>query len=230
MRKIIYLMWTDTPGQDYNVRLLRDLAPSLRERVGVTGVQLNLVDDDVAPAVGLRMENSAQGFDAMCTLYLEDDAELKSCQELIQACCVQFSRYHVDEFEPLANTSQLTAAGQRTPGFSQVALLRCPQRMSYDDWCAYWQNVHTDVAITTQSSFRYVQNVVTELAGSDVACYHAIVEECFPAEAMTDSEVFYAAKGDPNTYQANCQKMIASCQQFIDFDEIDVLPTSEYRF
>ncbi|WP_373092088.1 hypothetical protein [Zhongshania sp.] len=47
---------------------------------------------------------------------------------------------------------------------------------------------------------------------------------------MTDPEVFYAAKGDPEKYQANCQKMISSCQKFIDFGEIDVIPTSEYQF
>lgn len=230
MQKVIYLMWAGVPGSEFNQRLLSWLAPELAAQAGVKRVQLNLVDDAVAAAAALRMENSAQGFDAMCSLYLDDGAERLVLQEYIQSCCVQFSRYHVDEFEALENTTQRVGRGQRTPGFSQVALLRCPQNMVYEDWRGYWQGTHTQIAIDTQSSFRYVQNVVTELAGSDVGCYHAIVEECFPAEAMTDPEVFYAAKGDPEKYQANCQKMISSCQNFIDFDEIDVIPTSEYQF
>ncbi|WP_373083078.1 EthD domain-containing protein [Zhongshania sp.] len=230
MRKVIYLMWTDTPGTEFEARLLSWLAPELRAQQGVRGVQLNIVDAAVAPAVGLRMENSAQGFDAMCSLYLDESAELAVLQEYIQSCCVQFSRYHVDEFEPLANTSQLAGLGERTPGFSQVAMLRCPQSMAYEDWLAYWRGVHTQIAIDVQASFRYVQNVVSELAGNDVTCYHAIVEECFPAEAMTSSEAFYNAVGDQEKFERHLQKMMESCQKFIDFDEIDVVQTSEYRF
>ena len=230
MRKVIFLMWTDAPGLEFETRLLSWLAPTLLTQTGVDRVQLNIVDEAVRPAVGLRMENSAQGFDAMCSLYLTEDTELAVLQEYIQSSCVQFSRYHVDEFEALENVTQRAAPGQRTPGFSQVAMLRCPQKMAYEDWLAYWQGVHTQIAIDTQSSFRYVQNVVTDLAGSDVACYHAIVEECFPAAAMTSPEAFYAAQGDPEKYHVNLQKMMASCQRFIDFDEIDVVQTSEYRF
>ena len=86
------------------------------------------------------------------------------------------------------------------------------------------------MALETQSTFRYVQNIVSDVAGKDVSCYHAIVEECFPTLAMTNSEVFYNAEGDSQKQQANMKRMIDSCVNFIDFDEIDVVPTSEYVY
>lgn len=229
-RKIVFLLWADTPGDEYPKRLLTELVPQLKALPGIVGLQLNIADADVAGAADLRMENSASGFDAMCSLYCDGQEDVSILERLLGGYAAQLSRYHVDEFERLANTSEQIEAGQRTPGFSQVALLRCPARLEYAEWLRIWQQEHTAVALATQSTFRYVQNVVTELAGTNVGCYHAIVEECFPEQAMVDSQVFYNAKGDADKCQRNMQKMIESCSKFIDFDEIDVIPTSEYCF
>ena len=59
--------------------------------------------------------------------------------------------------------------------------------------------------------------------------YDAIVEENFPAAAMSSQQAFYAAEGDEPKYRANLKAMIDSCVRFIDFDRIDVIPTSEYN-
>lgn len=68
-------MWAGVSRLKFNRRLLSWLAPELAAQAGVKRVQLNLVDDAVAAAAALRMENSVQGFDAMCSLYLDDGAE-----------------------------------------------------------------------------------------------------------------------------------------------------------
>ena len=230
MRKLIYLLWFDTAEERFAAALHRELVPRLRETKGVCRIQLNIADSDVEAAAALRMENSAAAFDAMCSVYLDDTVSGATIDKQVQAFCAQFSRYHVDEIERLPNTQPQTEAGQRTPGFSQIALLRCPRRLEYQAWLDYWQNTHTTVALETQSTFRYVQNIVSDVAGKDVSCYHAIVEECFPTLAMTNSEVFYNAEGDSQKQQANMKRMIDSCVNFIDFDEIDVIPTSEYQF
>jgi hypothetical protein len=230
MRKVIYLMWSDTASEEFVVALHSNLLTTLKENAAINRVQLNVPDRDVAAAASLRMENSAPAFDAMCSIWLSTELELDVIDGLIDGFCVQFSRYHVDEIERLENTEHRVALGARTPGFSQIAMLRCPQRLEYQDWLAYWQNTHTRIALETQSTFRYVQNIITGVAGKDIACYHAIVEECFPSQAMTDSGVFYDAIGDTEKQQSNMQKMIDSCVKFIDFDEIDVVPTSEYCY
>ena len=57
--------------------------------------------------------------------------------------------------------------------------------------------------------------------------FDAIIEENFPLEAMTSQHAFYGVETDAQL-QANQQAMIDSCVRFIDFDKIDVVPTSEY--
>lgn len=230
MRKVIYLLWFDTSDEGSSRALHHDLVPALQKVVGVDRLQLNIADGDVAPAAALRMQSSASVFDAMCSVWLDDALTADSLDELVQRFCTQFSRYHVNEVERLQNTKHRAEPSERTPGFSQVALLRCPQRLEYQAWLSYWQNTHTTIALETQSTFRYVQNIVSDVTGKDTTAYHAIVEECFPALAMTDSAVFYDAVGDSSKQQNNMQKMIDSCVNFIDFDEIDVVPTSEYCY
>lgn len=230
MRKIVYLMWSDSSDEHFARALHQDLMPLLGDIAGIARRQLNIPDRDVDAASALRMENSAAAFDAMCSVWCTEAVDATLLDSAIRNFCVQFSRYHVQEIERLPNTQHPSEAGVRTHGFSQVALLRCPQGMSYDAWLAYWQNTHTAIALETQSTFRYVQNIVSEVSGEDVSCYHAIVEECFPALAMTDPAVFYNATGDSKKQQDNMKRMIDSCVNFIDFDEIDVVPTSEYVY
>ena len=45
---------------------------------------------------------------------------------------------------------------------------------------------------------------------------------------MTDPQAFFDAAGDEDKFQRNLQAMMESCQRFIDFDKIDVIPTSQY--
>jgi hypothetical protein len=47
---------------------------------------------------------------------------------------------------------------------------------------------------------------------------------------MTDQSVFFDAVGDDARRQANADALMASVQAFLDFDLIDVVPTSEYAF
>ena len=55
-----------------------------------------------------------------------------------------------------------------------------------------------------------------------------MVEECFPAAAMTDQHVFFDAHGNLATFERNTRAMAESCARFIDMDKIDVIPSSQY--
>lgn len=52
--------------------------------------------------------------------------------------------------------------------------------------------------------------------------------ECFPAAAMTDPQACFDAAGDEVKFRRSLQAMIGSCQRFIDFDRIDLVPASQY--
>jgi hypothetical protein len=85
------------------------------------------------------------------------------------------------------------------------------------------------VAIDTQSTFGYRQNVLERPLSADAAPLDAMIEENFPPEAMSSDHAFYGVQaGDDEGLQANLSAMLASCARFIDFDKIDVIPMSEY--
>ena len=92
----------------------------------------------------------------------------------------------------------------------------------------HWTHHHTKIAIETQSNFIYVQNSVVRKLQKQAPDFIAIVEECFPSQAMSDQEEFYAARGDATLMKKNLEIMMDSCSAFIDFSKIEVIPTSRY--
>jgi hypothetical protein len=214
---------------------------------GATTVQINVVDEAVAPADGLRIVHQAPAPDAFVSLWLPT-AHLTTREPVdlaIRAAAgngAQLAAYLVTESCPLTATDpdpgHIVPPGTRTPGFAQMALLRRPAGQTRDDFLAAWLDRHTQVAIETQSTFSYTQHVTVRpltVAGAtapDAALdpIDGIVEECFPTAAMTDPHVFFAAVGDDERLRDHTSRMVASTSAFLDYDRIDVIPTSRYRF
>ena len=128
----------------------------------------------------------------------------------------------------IANTAHSPKPGERTGGWSQASFISFRRDMTRLDAIAVWHSHHTRVAIETQSNFEYVQNLVVRPLTPDAPDYDAFVEECFPAEAMTNPQAFYDAVGDEPKFQANLATMMDSCGRFIDFTRIDIIPTSQF--
>lgn len=197
---------------------------------GVRNLRLNLVDAEIAPAEGLRQVNSRPAWDALVSMWV-DTAIRRSDQEAVLAgCSERFHGYLVTESEPIVNDKHPAEPGQRVAGMNQVVFLQRPQRLSYQHWLDIWHGSHTQVAIDTQSTFGYRQNVIVRPLTYAAPHYDAIIEENFPAAAMTSQPAFYEAEGDDDKFKRNLQAMMDSCARFIDFDKIDVIPTSEYNF
>ena len=83
-------------------------------------------------------------------------------------------------------------------------------------------------AVDTQSNFEYVQNLIVRPLSYGAPAYVAMVEECFPAAALTDDAVYFDAADAPARLAENQQLMMESCARFIDFDRIDCIPTSQF--
>nr|WP_232431398.1 EthD domain-containing protein [Cupriavidus sp. UYPR2.512] len=124
--------------------------------------------------------------------------------------------YLVTESQPIRNTRFPARLGERTEGFAQLAFLKRPPRLTPEAWLDIWHNHHTQVAIDTQDNFLYVQNVVVRPLTHGAPAVDAIVEECFPAAAMTSPHAFFDAVGDDVKLQDNLQAMMDSCHRFID--------------
>lgn len=229
MEKIIYPVWKSDPekNEDFRDRLLNTLSPKLIE-LGAEKLRICVVDEDVAPAATYRMEATRPTPDGIISLWLNSSVYRQPFEQAIAEHTPRYAGYLVTESEPLINSEHVVPEGQRTPGMNQVVFLQKPPRLSYQEWLDIWHGSHTQVAIDTQSTFGYRQNVIARPMVYASPAYDAIIEENFPEAAISSREAFYDAQGDEKLYQERQQAMIDSCMRFIDFDKIDCVPMSEY--
>ncbi|MGH8445714.1 MAG: EthD domain-containing protein [Solimonas sp.] len=231
MEKIIYLLWRE-PGTAAEAwhRELRERLGARLVAAGAHGARLNLDDAEVRDTEALRQRVIDPQPDALLQVWV--DSAIRFLRADIDAAVAAHSARHaaylVTESQAIVNRAHPPLRGQRTAGFAQIAVLRKPQRLTYAQWLDTWHNSHTPVGIETQSNFEYVQNVIVRVLTPDAPAIDAIVEECFPAEAMRDPYVFFDAAGNEAKFKANLDRMMASVHRFIDPGTIDVLISSQY--
>ncbi|WP_426574877.1 EthD domain-containing protein [Aquihabitans sp. McL0605] len=196
---------------------------------GAHRVTVNVADADVEPAAALRMPGPESPV-ALVSVWVDSatDHLRAPVDAVIAAVGLPWSAYLVTESIPMVNTRFPAAVGERVHGLAQVAFLQRPQGQSVEEWLDIWLNSHTFVAVDLQDTFSYVQNVVARVLTPGAEPWHAIVEECFPAAAMTDPHVFFDAVGDDERLARHQTEMFESVQRFIDLAKIAVLPTSRY--
>jgi hypothetical protein len=229
LEKMLYVVWKNEADSDerFRRRLLEELSPQL-VALGARRLRIGVVDEDVIPAAPLRTETTRPPISGLVSIWVDTSVRRRPMEDAIQASVSRLAGYLVTESEPIVNTKHVVPEGGRTPGMYQVVLLRRPPRLSHERWLDIWLGSHTQVAIDTQSTFGYRQNVVVRPLTYVAPAYDAIVEELFPAEAMTDPMVFYNAAGDEVRRKRHEKAMLESVVRFIDFDKMDRIPMSEY--
>jgi hypothetical protein len=233
VEKVICLLWAEA-GADreaFNAALLERLPAALTD-AGASRIRLNLEDAQVASGAALRQSRGPRQHDAVVQFWLPSaNALLRGAiDRVLGDSCAAWHGWVVAESTIIANTEHPAGRGERTPGWAQMAFLTLPAWLDHARWLALWQDHHTRVAIETQANFEYVQNLVVRALTADAPPYVAIVEECFPAAALTDPFAFFDAVGDPARLRENLDRMMASCDRFIERGTIDVIPTGQYSF
>jgi len=229
MEKLVYVLWSRA---DLGRERLRDAVLGLSEelsRRGAQGLSFNLCDEQAAFAQGMRITRMDPPIAGTASVWMHTALDRAPIEESLRGVAERLAGYLVLESMPLVNRTHVVPAGERLPGICTVALLEKPDFLSYEGWLEKWQGHHTRVAIETQSTFFYIQNVIVRAVTPDAPPWAAIVEEGFPAEAATDPMVFYAAGHDPEKLKANQRRMFASCREFIDFTRIESHPMSRYE-
>jgi hypothetical protein len=228
MEKLAYQLWKkdDDSLDAFKDVLLNSLKRDIAELV--SALQINIADADVEPANNLAQSNYSPAPNAVIFIKVKSYFLADTLESFLEKITSKVHGFVVSESIILDN-SEKSPLGSRSEGFSQVVLLEKPETMSAFDWFDYWTNFHTKIAIQTQSNFIYIQNTVVRPLQKASPSFIAIIEECFPLEAMTDPEVFYNAKNNPEQFAKHVQIMMESCEKFIDFKKIEVIPTSRYR-
>ena len=228
MEKLAYQLWKkdDDSLDTFKDALLNNLKKDIAELV--SALQINIADADVEPANNLAQSNYPPAPNAVIFIKVKSYFLADTLESFLEKITSKVHGFVVSESIILDN-SEKSPLGSRSEGFSQVVFLEKPETMSAFDWFDHWINFHTKIAIQTQSNFIYVQNTVVRPLQKASPSFIAIIEECFPSEAMTDQEVFYNAKNNPEQFAKHLQIMMESCEKFIDFKKIEVIPTSRYR-
>ena len=228
MEKLAYQLWKkdDDSLETFKEALLKNLSRDIGELV--SELQINIADSDVIPANNLAQSNYPPAPNAVIFIKVKSYFLADTLENHLEKITNKIHGFVVSESIILDNTEK-SPLGLRSEGFSQVVFLEKPKTMSTFDWFDHWTNFHTKIAIQTQSNFIYVQNTVVRSLQKESPSFIAIIEECFPSEAMTDPEVFYNAQNNPEQFAKHVQIMMDSCEKFIDFKKIEVIPTSRYR-
>ena len=238
MEKIIYLISKSETisGDQFKRNLIREFSKKVNHLV--ESLQIDVVDSGVEKASLTRVGEAAENqipkipiADGMVAVWVRSVSLRNYIESILVKFTESFHGYLVTESEQLESKTLPVTPLDRTPGFDQIALLKKPSHQDYDDWLFKWQSLHTQVAIDTQSTCRYTQNVIVRALTKEAPDYVAIVEEGYPDKsAMFDPMIFYDAKGDKDRMLKNIQLMMESCSGFIDFEEFptDLIAMSQY--
>lgn len=231
LEKLIYPLWKREDQSVDSLRdlLVNDLGEKLGQLDGVHGVRVAVADSAVEAAAHRRMASHPPLPDAVVSLWVDFAEAAPMWEPLFAGVVGSWAAYHVAEAEPLvAPRAHPSLPGERVYGMCQVVFLSALKSLSREEWLAIWKESHGQIAIDTQSTFGYRQNLVVRALSDNAVQCDAIVEEHFPPEAMTSDHAFYATGGDEALLQQHTTAMMESCARFIDFERIDVIPMSEY--
>jgi hypothetical protein len=230
MEKVVYILWRDPKADQQS--FARALRTEVSDRLlsgGVHGLQINVVDEAVAAGSHIHYGKTQPQMEAVLHVWLDSALPRfrQPIDEIVAGTCQRFAAYLTTEGQIIRNEKHAPAPGGRTFGWAQIGLSARPEHLTRDVWLDRWRR-HTEVAISTQPIFCYQQNAFVRALTPDAPHFDAMVEECFPMEAMSDPHVFFDAAGDEGKYQQNLKTMMDSVTSFADLDSADVFPTSQY--
>jgi hypothetical protein len=224
MEKVIAVLRAADRDDDWCQRQRGPVADAILE-LGVHGLAVNVRDSVVRHSLMTltTLDPPAAAVVSIWTQQCYGD-QIASALRLLEMECDHLAAYLVTESVPLPAPLEL---GSRTTGLANIALLRRPAELDQASWLHRWQHGHTPVAIETQSTFGYTQNAVVRALTPDAPELAGIVEELFPAEAITDLKAFFGAADDADL-QHRLGRMVESTSAFGANENIDTVPTSRY--
>jgi hypothetical protein len=224
VEKVIAVLMAADRDEDWCLRQRGPVADAIVQ-LGVLGLAVNVRDAAVRHSLMTltTLDPPVAAVVSMWTQQCYGD-QIAAALRLLEIECDQLAAYLVTESVPLPAPLEL---GSRTTGLANIALLRRPAGLDHTSWLTRWQGDHTPVAIETQSTFGYTQNAVVRALTPNAPELAGIVEELFPAEAITDLKAFFGAADDADL-QHRLGRMIASTSAFGANENIDTVPTSRY--
>jgi hypothetical protein len=177
----------------------------------------------------MRIATGPDHIGAIISVWADGDTEVTEITAALSAATTRLAGWEVDERLPIPPPE--TADGVRMDALANVAVLQRPDDLDRDEWLHRWLVDHTPIAIATQATFGYVQNIVTrQVTEHSPRVVDALVEELFPSAGMVDMHAFYGSGGDDGELDDRLTRLMASVAR-IGFDhDIDLVPGSRYGY
>ncbi|WP_062993409.1 EthD domain-containing protein [Nocardia anaemiae] len=226
MEKLVFVLRrSDAEATESWCESLRTTVAARLVDLGVAGVTVYVRDAAVQAAL-MRMVTLDPPIAAAVTVWVEQSygPEATAAADILAEFATAAHGYLVTESVPLRLDDSVP---NRTEGFGNLAFLRRPAELTQAQWLSDWQGRHTAVAIETQSTFGYTQNVVVRAITPDAPAIDAIVEEQFPAAALTDPLVWYGAR-DAAEFQDRVRRMLDSVTRIGADRDLDTVSASRY--
>ncbi len=226
MQKLFYLLFDDANASGTKLReaLAGDVVPVVRE-AGGREITVFANDEDVSGGL-FAIRRSEPPIRAMLSFWLEDAADRGPVEQALAALVRDLAGYLVVESRPMVYDRP---KGGRVRGMKQVTCIARRPDVSPEEFTRIWHEDHRRVAVETQSTFGYVRNeIFRRLTPEGPDGWTAFVEESFPLEALHDPKAFYDGVETDAELQANAQRMMESCDRFLDPEPMEVTYVSEY--
>ncbi|MBZ5737629.1 EthD domain-containing protein [Nocardioides mangrovi] len=218
MTKNVFLLWDLDPARLHDP----ELHDALRD-AGADRLQLNVDDDHVAGA--MRIPHFVRPVEAIVMTW---DADAKAVAAALGAAGGTVHGYSVEERRRLDPPESWD--GSRADALANVAILRRPAELERAEWLRRWMVEHTPIAIRTQATFGYVQNIVQGAVTPDAPAVDAFVEELFPSAGATDMHAFYGSRGDDAELNRRLTELMASVARIGADHDLDLVPSSRYLY
>ena len=227
VEKVILTLRGADADDTWCARLRAQVAADLLD-IGLPGLAINVRDAAVRESL-MTLTTLDPPVAALVSVWTQQcyGDQVQAAATRLAKECTEVAAYLVTESVPLAPPA--TVPGQRTAGLANVALLRRPDDLDEATWLSRWHIDHTPVAIETQATFGYTQNAVVRALTPGAPRVSAIVEELFPAEAISDLHAFFGADDDDDL-RSRMERMLASTAAFGANENIDTVPTSRYVY
>ena len=230
MEKLCYAV-RRREGEDRRVFNARQLGPVRAEllNLGVQRLKIGVQDTALGPGDSLYPEARNGAPDALVSFWLDSAYRRGPAEAVVAANAGWMAGYQVLESTALP-VRETKGDGARDEGFTQIAFFSGLKSLSRAEMLSIWLDDHTAVAIHTQSTFQYRQNVVVRALTPSAPAWDCIVEESFPLAALTDPQVYFDGGGREDRVAANHGRLMQSCARFIDFATMKLLLCSDFRF
>jgi hypothetical protein len=191
----------------------------------VTKFQLNVDDEAVAPAMRFGPGDAhGRAITAFVTLWTDGDPG--AAVGVLAELAPEVHAWRVTERRPIEPPT--VPDGERADSLANIAVLRRPEGMTREEYLDIWLGDHTTIAMATQDTHGYIQNIVEEALTPSSPELSAIVEELFLMAGMTDMHAFYGSGGDDEELKRRLTDLMASVARFGADQGLDLVPTSRY--